>query len=112
MIESLEGTFRSCLFQLCATGRDTDSYIRWLRAPLSMILNVPRDEASTTHLGNLCQCFITLTLKKAQSNMSEMSSVLPQTALVRFAVGFVQETSRKTLLKIHLPLIFKNYYYF
>lgn len=44
--------------------------------------------------------------------MSEMSSVLPQTVLVRFAVGFVQETSRKTLLKIHLPLIFKNYYYF
>lgn len=35
-----------------------------LRAPSSLILNVSKDGASTTFLGNLCQCLTNLTAKK------------------------------------------------
>jgi len=38
--------------------------IRLLRVPSSLILNVSRDGASTTSLGNLLQCLTTLSIKK------------------------------------------------
>ena len=38
-------------------------WVRLLRAPSSLTLNVPKDRASTTSLGSLCQCLITLTVR-------------------------------------------------
>ncbi|KAK4811312.1 LOW QUALITY PROTEIN: hypothetical protein QYF61_024448 [Mycteria americana] len=43
-----------------AMSRDIFNYIRLLRAPSNLTLNVSRDGASTTSLGNLFQCFTTL----------------------------------------------------
>jgi len=40
-----------------ALNRDTYSWIRLLRALSSLTLNVTRNGAATTSLGNLCQCF-------------------------------------------------------
>ncbi|KAK4830027.1 LOW QUALITY PROTEIN: hypothetical protein QYF61_008365 [Mycteria americana] len=58
------GTFKGHLVQpLPAMSRDIFSWIRLLRAPSNLTLNVSRDGASTTSLGNLCQCFTTLIIK-------------------------------------------------
>jgi len=46
-----------------AVSRDVFNWIRVLRAPSNLALNISRDRASTTSLGNLCQCFITLIVK-------------------------------------------------
>ena len=43
-----------------ATCRDIINWIRVLRAPSNLTLNVPRDRASTTSLGNLGQGLTTL----------------------------------------------------
>jgi len=51
-----------------AMNRDTYSYIRFLRVPSSLTLNVSRDRASTASLGNLCQHLIGLKLSDASSN--------------------------------------------
>ena len=44
-------------------SRDFFNWIRLLRAPSNLAWNVFRDGASTTSLGNLCQCFTTLSVK-------------------------------------------------
>ena len=44
-------------------NRDTYSYISLLSALSSLTLNVSTDRASTTYLGNLCQCLTTLSIK-------------------------------------------------
>jgi len=44
-------------------NRDTYSWSRLLRTPSSLTLNISRDGASTTSLGNLFQCLTTLTVK-------------------------------------------------
>jgi len=46
-----------------AVSRDIFNQTRLLRALSNLALNVSKDEASTTSLGNLCQCFITLIIK-------------------------------------------------
>lgn len=45
-------------------GRDIFSWIRLLRVPANLTLNISRDEASATSLGNLFQYFTTLIVKK------------------------------------------------
>ena len=45
-------------------SRDIFHCIRLLRALSNLTLNIPRDGACTTSLGNLFQCFTTLTVKK------------------------------------------------
>jgi len=59
----LEGTFRGHLAQPPAVISDIFNYIGLLRAPSKLDLNVSRDGASTTSLGNLSQCFTTLIVK-------------------------------------------------
>ncbi|KAK4831211.1 hypothetical protein QYF61_016048 [Mycteria americana] len=49
-----------------AMSRDICNYIRLLRAPSNLTLNVSRDGASTTSLGNLFHCFTTLIDKQPQ----------------------------------------------
>jgi len=46
-----------------AVRRDIFSWIRVLRAPSTLAWNVPRDGASPTSLGNLCQGFANLSVK-------------------------------------------------
>jgi len=41
-------------------GRIATHWIRLPRAPYNLVLNASRDGASTTSLGNLCQCHTTL----------------------------------------------------
>ena len=60
----LEGTFRGHLAQPPAVSRDIFNQTRFLRAPSNLALNVSKDGASTTSLGNLFQCF-TLPSNKA-----------------------------------------------
>jgi len=56
----LEGTFQGHLVQPPAMSRDIFNQTRLLRAPC----NLAWDGASTTSLGNLCQGFTTLSVKK------------------------------------------------
>ena len=44
-------------------NRDTYISVRLLKALSSLILNVSKDRASTTSLGNLLQCLTTLAVK-------------------------------------------------
>ena len=60
----LEGILKGRLLQLSAVKRDTYSLIRVLRDRSSLTLIVCMDEASTSSLGNMCQCFTTLSVKK------------------------------------------------
>ena len=59
----LEGTLRSHLIQLPCTEQEHLQPDQVLRDPSNMILSVSRDGASTTSLGNLCQCLTTLIAK-------------------------------------------------
>jgi len=59
----LEGTFKGHLVQLPCNEQGHHSHIRLPRASSSLALKVSRDGASTTSLGNLCQCITTLTVK-------------------------------------------------
>ena len=55
----LEGTFKGHLVQHPCNDRSIFNWIRLLRAPLSLTLNVSRNGISTTSLGNLFQRFTT-----------------------------------------------------
>ena len=57
------GRLKGHLVQLSCNNMDTYSSIRLLRAPSSLTFNVTSKGASTTSLGNLCYCLITLTVK-------------------------------------------------
>ena len=59
----LKGTFKGHLLQPLAMNRDTYISVRLLKALSSLILNVSKDRASTTSLGNLFQCLTTLIVK-------------------------------------------------
>ena len=59
----LKGTLRGHLVQLPCSEWGHPQLHQVLRAPSSLTLGVCRDGASTTSLGNWCQCFTTLTVK-------------------------------------------------
>lgn len=61
----LEGTLKGHVAQPPCHGQGHFNKIRLLRAPSSLTLRVSRDGASTTSLGNLSQCFVTLTVKNS-----------------------------------------------
>jgi len=73
-------------------SKDIFNYIRLLRAPSNLTLNVCRDGASTTYLGNLCQCFTTLIVKISSLylisiyplSLKLLPLVLLQQALLKF----------------------------
>ena len=73
-------------------SRDIFTQIRLLRAPSNLVLNVPKDGASTTSLGNLCQGFTTLSIKHfflisslnlPSFSLNPLPLVLSQQALVK-----------------------------
>ena len=65
VVESLglEGIFKGCLDQLPCNEQGHLQLHQVLRAPSSLIWSIARDGTSTTSLGNLCQCFTTLSIK-------------------------------------------------
>jgi len=90
----LEGTFKGHLVQPSAISRDIFNWIRLLRALSSLTLNVSRDGASTTSLGNLGQCLTTLSVK----NFSLLSSVnLPSLCLKPLPLVLSQQALLKSL---------------
>jgi len=86
-----------------AVSRDSFTQPRLLRAPSNLALNVPRAGASTTSLGNLCQCFTTLMVKNffllSSLNVPSLSLkplllvLSQQTLLKRFSPSFLQAPS-------------------
>jgi len=63
----LEGTFKGHLVQLPCNEQGHLQLDQVLRALSSLTLNVSRNGASPTSLGNLFQCFTTLLIKKTFS---------------------------------------------
>jgi len=89
----LEGTFRGHLAQPPAVRRDIFKWIRVLRAPSQLPLNVFMDGASTTSLGNPVQCFTTLMVK----NFFPISSLnLPSLRLKPLLLVLLQQALLKT----------------
>ena len=60
----LEGILKDHLVQLPCTEQGHLHLQQVLSAPSSLTLNISRDRASTTSLGNLFQCLTTLIAKK------------------------------------------------
>ena len=58
-----KGPFKGHLVQAPAMSRDLFNWIMLLRVPSNLALNIARGGASTTSLGNLGQCLITLIAK-------------------------------------------------
>ena len=56
----LEGTLKGHLVQLPCSEQEYLQFHQVLRSQFSLALNISRDEASTTSLGNLFQCFTSL----------------------------------------------------
>ena len=59
----MEGTLKGHLVHLPCTEQGRLQCHQVLRAPSSLTLSVSRDRASTSSLGNLCQCLTTLIVK-------------------------------------------------
>ena len=59
----LEETLKGHLAQLPCNEQRHLQLHQGLRAPSSLTFSISRDEASATSLGNLCQCFTTLSIK-------------------------------------------------
>jgi len=88
----LEGTFQGHPVQPSCTEQGIFNQIRLLRALSNLTLNVSRDGASTASLGNLCQGFTTLSIKKVffisslnlpTFHLTALPFVLSQWALLR-----------------------------
>ena len=60
----LEETLKGHLVQIPCSEQGHLQLHQVLRAPSSLTLRVSKDGASTTSLGNLCQCLTTSTVKK------------------------------------------------
>ncbi|KAK4814468.1 hypothetical protein QYF61_018986 [Mycteria americana] len=109
----LEGTFTGHLVQLpCKSREDIFNKIRLLRAPSNLTLNVSRDGASTTSLGNLFQCLTTLMVKnfflKSSLNLPSLSLkplllVLSQQALLKTLEGCYKVSLQPSLLQAQQP---------
>ena len=75
----LKGTFKGHLLQPLAMNRDTYISVRLLKALSSLILNVSKDRASTTSLGNLFLWFTTLIVKNFPYIQSKRGEILFET---------------------------------
>ena len=75
-------------------SRNFFNWVSLLRAPSNLTLNVSRDGASTTSLGNLFQCFTTLIVK----NFFFISSLnLPSFSLNPLPLALLQQALLKSL---------------
>ena len=102
----LEGAFRGHLVQPLCSEQGQFNYIRLLRDPSNLTLNVSRDGASTTSLGNLFQCFTTLSVK----NAFLISSLnLPSFSLKPSPLVLSQQPLLKSLTSSFLPAPFKHW---
>ncbi|KAK4826482.1 hypothetical protein QYF61_009478 [Mycteria americana] len=95
-----------------AMTRDIFNCIRLLRAPSNLTLNVSRDGASATSLGNLSQCLTTLIVKhfflKSSLNLPSFSLkplllVLSQQALLKILKGCYKVSPEPSLLQAEQP---------
>jgi len=90
----LEGTLEDHLLQLPCNEQGHLQLKQVLRALVSLILSVSRDGASTTSLGNLCQCLTMFTVK----NFFFLSNLfLPSFSLKSFPLVLSQHTLLKSL---------------
>ncbi|KAK4818202.1 hypothetical protein QYF61_008586 [Mycteria americana] len=101
-------TFIVHLVQTPCKSRDIFNKIRLLRVPSNLTLNVSRDGASTTSLGNLFQCLPTLIVKnfflKSSLNLPSLSLkplilVLSQQALLKILEGCYKVSPQPSLLQ-------------
>ncbi|KAK4831893.1 LOW QUALITY PROTEIN: hypothetical protein QYF61_020040 [Mycteria americana] len=108
----LEGTFTGHLVQPPCNSRDIFKSIRLLRASSNLTLNVSRDEASTTSLGNLFLCFTTLIVKnfflKSSLNLPSLGLKplllgLSQQALLKILEGCYKVSPQPSLLQAEQP---------
>ena len=87
--------------------KDTYSYIRLLKALSSLTLNVSRNGASSSTLGNLCQC-LTIIVKNF---LFIYDLNLPSFSLKPFPFVLSQQTLLKSLSFLTAPLqILKGHY--
>jgi len=92
--EYLEGTFQGHPVQPPCTEQGIFNQIRLLRAPSNLTLNVSRDGASTTSMGNPCQGLTILIVK----NVFPISSVnLPLFGIKPFPLVLLQQALIKSL---------------
>ena len=89
----MEGTLKGHLVQLPCSEQGRLQCHQVLRAPSSLTLSVSRDRASTTSLGNLCQCLTALIVRHI---FLTFNLNLPSFGLKLFLLV----TSQQTLLKI------------
>jgi len=89
----LEGTLKGHVVQPLCNEQGHLQQIRLLRAPSRLALHVSEDEASTTSLGNLFQCLITLILK----SLFLFNLNLPSSSLKPFPLVLSQQTLLKSL---------------
>ena len=97
-----------------AMNKDTYSYIRLLRVPSSLTLNVSRDRASTISLGNLFQCpaarivknnFLISNLNLSSLSLKPLIFVLSQqTLLKRFLMRASAMACRCRARNMDIPL--------
>jgi len=80
----MKRTFKGHLVQLLCNECTHLQPHQVLRALFSMTLNVSRDEALTTSLGNLCQCFTTLIVKKTTKQEQLFPYIQFKSPLLKF----------------------------
>ncbi|KAK4816767.1 hypothetical protein QYF61_022765 [Mycteria americana] len=92
--------------------RDIFNWIRLLRAPSNLTLNVSRDEVSTASLGNLFQCFTTLIIKDfslisslnlLSFSLKPLTLVLLLQALLKILKGCIKVSPEPSLLQAEQP---------
>ncbi|KAK4823530.1 hypothetical protein QYF61_003039 [Mycteria americana] len=93
--------------------------IRLLRAPANLSLNVSRDGASTTSLGNLGQCFTTLIVKSVflisslnlpSFSLKPLPLVLSQQALLKILEGCNKVSPEPSLLQAEQPQLSQPFF--
>ncbi|KAK4827897.1 hypothetical protein QYF61_022320 [Mycteria americana] len=100
-------------------SRDIFNQSRLLRAPSNLTLKVSRDGASTTSLGNLCQCFTTFIIKNfflisslnlPSFTLKPLPLVLSQQALPKRLKGCNKVSPGASLLQAEQPQLSQPFF--
>ncbi|KAK4810670.1 hypothetical protein QYF61_007470 [Mycteria americana] len=111
-LDAARRTGQGCQLSPIWSAKTVIPQIRLLRAPSNLTLNVSRDGASTTSLGNLFQCLTTLIVKnfflKSSLNLPSLSLkplllVLSQQALLKILEGCYKVSPEPSLLQAEQP---------